>query len=215
MLPAYTYFKSTDVLTEQLNASNTLKDRVWQKIIKNKIKNQSQVLAKLNKPSSLQLENLLGDVLVGDKNNVEAIASRIYFIALFDKNFNRRDDNLVNTCLNYGYAIIRSSIAKSLASKGFNCTLGIHHRSVLNNFNLADDLIEPFRAIVDYKVSNMDLSSGVFDKNHKESLVKIMESIVHCEKGKVRLNTACDMLVDSLIKVYRNKDASLLLEIEI
>lgn len=220
MLPSYTYFKSKDVLFSQLNASESLNNKIWQILIKNKIKNQSKILYFLDKKGAKQLENLISDVLVGDKSNVEAQASRTYFIGLFDKNFNRRDDNIVNTFLNYGYAIVRSTLAKSLASKGFNCTLGIHHSSILNNFNLVDDLIEPFRALVDYKVYNMIFNDEVnidipFQREHKEKLVNIMHETVLVEKGEVRLITACDMLADSLIKAYNNKEAKLILNIEI
>lgn len=220
MLPSYTYFKCSDVLSAQLSASESLKNKIWQILIKNKIKNQSRILNYLGKKGDNQLENLISEVLVGDKNNVEAIASRTYFIGLFDKNFNRRDDNIINTFLNYGYAIVRSTLAKSLASKGFNCTLGIHHSSILNNFNLVDDLIEPFRALIDYKVYKMIFNDEVdisipFQKEHKEKLVNIMHETVLVEKGEVRLITACDMLVDSLIKAYNNKDAKFILDIEI
>lgn len=220
MLPSYTYFKSSDVLATQLDASESLKNKIWQVIIKNKIKNQARILHFLNKKGAEQLDNLIKYVLVGDKNNTEAIASRSYFIGLFDKHFNRRDDNIINVFLNYGYAVVRSTLAKSLASKGFNCTLGIHHSSVLNNFNLVDDLIEPFRALVDYKVYNMIFNDEVninipFQREHKEKLVDIMHESVLVDKGEVRLITGCDMLVDSLIKAYKNKDANLILNIEI
>jgi CRISPR-associated protein Cas1 len=213
MLPCYNYFKGYDVLNLQINIKQSLKDAIWKVIIKNKLSNQAKVLSALNLNGANQLENLILKVQNADKDNLEAIGARIYFINLFNNEFNRRDDNILNTLLNYGYAIIRSSLAKSIASKGLHCSLGIHHASVLNNFNLADDLIEIFRPTVDYHVykfifntqNHEEIQSNI-TKQQKEYLVNILNTQILSTKGSIKIITACDMLVDSLIKAYKNNN---------
>lgn len=85
----------------------------------------------------------------GDTTNREAVAARKYFVALFGSTFRRTDEDVTNASLNYGYAIIRSCVAKTLAGYGFNGTVGIHHINETNPFNLADDIMEPLRPVVD------------------------------------------------------------------
>lgn len=88
----------------------------------------------------------------GDADNLEATAAQTYFPALFGETFFRAEENGWNSALNYGYAILRGCISRLLAVYGFLPTLGLHHRSTLNPFNLADDIMEPFRPIIDLLV---------------------------------------------------------------
>ena len=97
----------------------------------------------------------------GDENNIEALAASEYF-QFYHKGLNRRTDDPINSALNYGYAIIRSYIIKALITTGFHCALGIHHHNDYNSFNLADDLIEPWRAMVD------SLKNAIMGKNSEK-----------------------------------------------
>ena len=125
---------------------------MWQKIIKQKIKNQSDVLKILFNNDELDIYH--DKVKSGDTTNIEAQASKKYWAILFD-NFKRHSDSKHNAALDYGYAIIRGTISKFVASGGLIPCLGVHHCNELNPFNLVEDLIEPFRPFVDLLVSNI------------------------------------------------------------
>ena len=96
------------------------------------------------------------NVKSGDPDNVEALAAQRYFPALFHSRFSRDSDCVINSALNYGYAIIRGCVARHLAVYGFIPALGLHHKSGLNSFNLADDIMEPFRPVIDLLVSSIE-----------------------------------------------------------
>ena len=119
------------------------------------------------------LFNMIEEVRSGDTGNVEAIAAQYYFPALFGDGFIRGDDCGWNAGLNYGYAILRGSVARALAVYGFLPTLGLHHRSTLNPFNLADDLMEPFRPLVDLLVIRGMEYDDELTPSHKRILSEI------------------------------------------
>ena len=108
---------------------------------------------------------MAGKVLSNDSDNREAVAAALYFPALFGNGFFRGSDDPRNAVLNYGYAVMRAGIARNLVVHGLEPCIGLHHRSELNNFNLADDLIEPFRPIVDLYVVDAAAESGAFQSH--------------------------------------------------
>lgn len=136
----------------QFAASKIIQKQLWKEIISQKIYNQGAVL-NCFAGSSDGLYELSKNVKSNDSGNYEAIAARRYWKSLFGNSF-KRDVNAVgvNSCLNYGYAILRSAVIRSIASSGLNPALGISHVNKQNPFALADDLIEPFRPIVDHFV---------------------------------------------------------------
>ena len=138
-------------LTQQFNWDEHLKELLWTRIVSQKIKNQIAVLANyhLNKD---EVQSELDQLEINDESNREAIAARKYFMLLFDKNFVRRDTSAINAALDYGYAILLSSFNREIAMNGYLTYFGIHHCSQENPFNLASDLMEPFRPFVDYWV---------------------------------------------------------------
>lgn len=138
-------------LNSQFNWDSQLKEKLWTKIVDRKITNQIAVL----KNYQLEWQNVqdeLDQLELNDATNREAIAARKYFMTLFDKTFVRRDNNAVNGALDYGYAILLASFNREIAVNGYLSYLGIHHHSEENCFNLASDLMEPFRPFVDYWV---------------------------------------------------------------
>ena len=138
-------------LNNQFNWDLQLKEKLWTKIVDRKITNQIAVL----KNYQLEWQNVqdeLDQLELNDATNREAIAARKYFVTLFDKTFIRRDNNAVNGALDYGYAILLASFNREIAVNGYLSYLGIHHHSEENCFNLASDLMEPFRPFVDYWV---------------------------------------------------------------
>ena len=138
-------------LKEQFNWDEYLKELLWTKIVSQKIKNQIAVLENYHLAKD-EVQNELDQLEINDESNREAIAARKYFMLLFDKNFVRRDTSAVNAALDYGYAILLSSFNREIVMNGYLTYFGIHHCSQENQFNLASDLMEPFRPFVDYWV---------------------------------------------------------------
>jgi CRISPR-associated protein Cas1 len=146
-----------EIFKNQIEASIPLKKQLWQQTIIEKIKNQGELLQKITDNKNT-FEFLASKVLSGDTTNMEGVAAQQYW-----KNFplpNHEKDGIKrerygdypNNFLNYGYAILRAATARALSGSGLLNTLGIHHKSKYNAFALADDIMEPFRPIVDEKV---------------------------------------------------------------
>lgn len=156
IMPLNTHYRPLNVLKKQLALSQGFKDVMWQEIIKAKIENQAEVLKLQNCSMDVyrHLHKFIKEVTVGDKTNREGLSAKMFFRALYGSEFVRMADDVINAALNYGYAIIRSAVSKTLVAYGYNCVLGIHHISETNPFNLAEDLMEPLRPIVDLWVDN-------------------------------------------------------------
>lgn len=149
VLPSSTHYRKLKAVRAQINASKPLVKQLWQKIVKAKIVNQAECLRLCGKPEYEKVFALSKRVLSGDSENREAEAVAVYFKALFGKDFVRAAENNINFTLNYGYAVMRGLVARTIATHGFEPSLGIFHCNELNPFNLADDLMEPLRPIVD------------------------------------------------------------------
>jgi CRISPR-associated protein Cas1 len=149
LLPFHAHHRQAGVAALQTAASEPFRKRCWRNIVVAKIDNQAAHLERRQRPDASALRAMSGRVGSGDPDNVEARAARAYWGALFD-GFVRDDPaDLRNKLLNYGYAVMRASIARALVAFGCLPALGLHHASVTNAFNLADDFLEPFRPFVD------------------------------------------------------------------
>lgn len=160
----------------QISASLPLQKNLWKQVVKAKIKNQSAVLAVLNK--KYYDLSLLGDkVLSGDTKNMESVAARMYWKRLFYRNFKRNPDlEGINSFLNYGYAILRASFCRNITAGGLYPELGIHHTNQKNPFCLADDLMEPFRPYIDLLVKILEVNDqNMLNPIYKRALVKILD----------------------------------------
>lgn len=138
-------------ITQQIKITEPTRKRLWQAIVQAKIKEQAKALDYAT--NSHPLHSYAARVRSGDPENLEAQASRIYWQKLFGENF-RRDYNVsgINGLLNYGYALMRASVARAIVGTGLHPSLGLHHHNQYNSFCLADDLVEPLRPAVDIKV---------------------------------------------------------------
>jgi CRISPR-associated protein Cas1 len=193
-----------EVFKKQLEASVPLKKQLWQQTIIEKINNQGQLLTQLTGEIN-PLESYAGKVLSGDTTNMEGAAAAYYWKTFFDFNFKRgRFGDYPNNFLNYGYAILRAATARSLSGSGLLNTLGIHHKSKYNAFALADDIMEPFRPIVDEKVSEImrkyeeqELNTAI-----KAELLSILTRTVYFKDEKSPLMVALQKTASSLQKCY-------------
>ena len=204
--------RTLQVINKQLCLNEPQKKRLWQAIVKSKISNQAKVLALNEKVSaSKQIFAMISQVKSGDIGNAEAVAAQHYFPALFGKGFIRSDDNGINAGLNYGYAIIRGYAARTLSIYGFIPALGLHHSSTVNQFNLADDLMEPFRPIVDMVVYRGFSCGDSLDSGKKRNLFNVLALDVLSGGQHHSAAYAIERMVQSLLRCIESKEAQLIL----
>lgn len=200
--PFLGHFLSAKIAKEQMAVSTQRKAILWQKIIKNKINNQAHIL-KLSKHEE-QSEELLEyskKVLLGDSKNAEANAAALYFKTLFGRDFYREELCFVNSALNYGYAVVRTCVIRSVCISGLLTWQGIKHDNVYNDFNLCDDLIEVFRPWVDLCVlellKNKNDENEFLAKEDKRKLIENLQSKVKIEGQIYPLNRAINRYIQS------------------
>jgi len=211
MIPFFQHSRNTEIAFLQSEWSEPFKKRLWQKIIQQKITNQSFVIQSIKGDNDLLY--LVEKVQSGDSTNLESFASRTYWSKLFD-GFKRHAEDGKNFALNYGYAILRGSIARYIASTGMIPCFGIHHCNNLNAFNLADDLIEPFRPFVDLKVYNIFKDRGnnasELKKEDKTELLSILTDQCLFKNEQVTLLKACELVCHSLVNCTKEKNYELI-----
>jgi CRISP-associated protein Cas1 len=201
--PFHQHSRIHKMLQQQFTWKVPFKKRLWQGIVKNKIANQMQVLMWINHSESHTLKPLISAVTSGDSSNKEAVAAQLYFSYLF-RDFKRRDKKDVrNLMLNYGYSIIRGVIARDLVAYGFLPALGLHHKNELNAFNLADDLMEVFRPLVDYMVyahtwDKQLAPRDILTQAEKQQLLALFEKKVQLSEHRVSLIAGIAEYVSSL-----------------
>ena len=152
-LPLYGAHNTSKRIMEQIAWGEPIKKRVWQHVIKDKIREQARFLEERDyETEAKQLFGIISEVRSGDTTNREAQAARLYFAALFGSDFSRELEIPINAALNYGYAVLLSMVNREIVSRGFLTQTGICHRNEYNQFNLACDLMEPFRPAIDRAV---------------------------------------------------------------
>ena len=215
VLPFHQHFRQAEVAHIQVAASPALKRRLWRKIVCAKIFNQALTLERARCPEVARLKAMVSRVKPGDPENVESRAARGYWPALFGK-FNRQDDvDRRNALLNYGYAILRAGIARSLVAAGLLPAFGVHHRGVQNAFNLADDLIEPYRPSVDWMAYEVSGRRHVPDAKpltleNRQAMATVLSFDILLDQQQMTILTAIERSVESLVRAFSGRDASLL-----
>lgn len=212
LLPMVRHSRHFKILKYQIEAGKPLQKRLWQQIVVRKIRNQALCLAYLDLDGSEELMKMCKEVQFGDRTHVEAKAAAFYFKSLYGLGFSRGNDHVINSALNYGYAIVRGLIARSIVCYGLEPSIGVFHHSELNNFNLADDMIEPFRPLVDLYVSqNYDVAE--IDSDLTPERKRDIFGIINYDmdvKGEKRIISNCiDMLVASYSSALQGKRSDL------
>lgn len=193
-----------EIFRNQINASLPLKKILWQQTIVEKIKNQGQMLQKVTGKKN-HFEYLASKVLSGDTSNMEGVAAQQYWKDFFEIDFKReRFGDYPNNFLNYGYAILRAATARSLSGSGLLCTFGIHHKSKYNAFALADDIMEPFRPLVDQKVIEImqNFEEQELNTQIKSELLQILTATVYFKEEKSPLMVALQKTASSLQQCF-------------
>lgn len=215
LLPLQGHFRQVGTLRTQVAVTNALKRRLWQRLIAAKIANQGEVLGRLGLEGGRGLLAMARRVEPGDPDNLEGRAAKEFFSRLFEAFRRRRDGDVRNAMLNYGYAVVRAAIARDLAAQGFHPALGIHHDSVENAFNLADDLIEPFRPLVDLAVvqrlAERDPEAGQdLTLDDRRALAAVLSREVRLGGESFAMAHASERVVDGLLAALTERDPALL-----
>lgn len=196
-----------EVFKNQIDASIPLKKQLWQQTITEKITNQGILLTKITENKNT-FEFLASKVLSGDTTNMEGVAAQQYWKTFFDTydiNFKReRFGDYPNNFLNYGYAILRAATARALSGSGLLNTLGIHHKSKYNAFALADDIMEPFRPLVDEKVFDIiqNYDEQELNTKIKSELLQVLTRTVYFKEEKSPLMVALQKTASSLQQCF-------------
>ena len=208
-VPMVANARQTKVAYEQVGAISDLSDLIWQRIVTQKIENQARALAILGLGGAEEVWEFSRSVLPGDVGMCDGAAARAYF-SFLHPGLNRRTDDPLNSCLNYGYAIVRAANARALVTTGFIPCFGLHHHSQLNAFNLADDMIEPHRPCVDIMACEVLGPSNRLSKEQRSRLRETVHMAVMVEGRKISILEAVDAAADSLHEAIRHNDPGLL-----
>ena len=214
LLPYYGAHDTSAKIRKQIAWSVGDKKAVWTEIVADKIRKQASMLRFAGRTEAELLEQYLRELEYGDATNREGHAAKVYFNALFGKSFTRTDDSSINAALNYGYSIVLSLVNREIVSNGYLTQLGIFHDNMFNQFNLASDLMEPFRILVDKEVYLME--PQIFEQKEKMRLVDILNHEVviggRCEVVNNAIKLYCKSVFDaledsdiSLIKFYSDE----------
>lgn len=211
MMPYFQHHRTVDILRAQIGATKPLQKQMWSRIIKEKILNQSALLKYLKGPCTVtkRLDSLAQRVRSGDPDNKEAQAAVLYWPKLFGKGFTRRRTLPGhNALLNYTYSVLRASAARAVASVGLHPALGIFHRSRKNAFCLIDDLIEPFRVLVDswvYQATKDLPQEPELTPQIKRELIRILYKDQTTARGCTPVFQCLRDLALSVCKSYEEK----------
>jgi CRISPR-associated protein Cas1 len=220
-LPFHQHSRYTEVSNQQLTWSEPFKKSIWKKIVINKVENQIALLEYFGF-NTFEMKPYLSKIKSGDSTNIEAIVASYYWNIIFSNTlyyYTREMDNIRNKALNYGYAIIRSAVARGLVASGFTPFFGLHHKNRLNSFNLVDDMMEVFRCVVDKEVYVMFEEEGLDDevltKDIKKRLISLLEASFTIENKKYSTLSAITLYVDSLKRATKLKNSNLLVKVKL
>lgn len=215
-LPFGVHFESAGILKDQINMKEPLRKRLWQHIVQSKIMAQRTIL-ELHAPQSPAIGEL--DILIrrtgsGDPENMEAQAARQYWPALMGPEFRRKQQAAgPNAFLNYGYTVLRAATARAVCGTGLHPALGLHHGSRVNPFALVDDLMEPFRPMVDSIVRELTQDSTNTDMGteEKRTLVAVLQRDMLSENGLSPVINCISRAAQSLSASLKDKKPGLVI----
>lgn len=198
----YDNYHSSARIKEQINWDPASKGRVWKNIVENKICNQYKLLQKYGRDEAELFAKYMTEVEDNDITNREGHSAKVYFNALFG-NVGRRVPTFFNSALNYGYSILLSAFCREVTSSGYLTQLGIWHTNEFNFYNLACDLMEPYRVIVDDLVLSLDPEA----LNFKAHMANVVNSRINIAGKNVYLETAVEIYCRSVFGALQNGDA--------
>lgn len=209
LVPYYGSHDTSAKVRNQVEWSDELKATIWTEIVSEKIRKQKELLEIINKnEEAAMLQGYLEEMEYGDATNREGHAAKVYFNVLFGKDFTRTADCNLNAALNYGYSILLSSFTREIVANGYITQIGLFHDNMFNQFNLASDLMEPFRPLVDRLVYTMNLDT--FDHDEKMEIVNLLNQTVQINGRDEYVNNAIKVYCKSAFDALSDKDVSII-----
>lgn len=213
IVPYYGAHNTSKKIKAQLAWSISAQQEIWTAVIAEKIQQQQRLLNKLELPAAQKLKKYLADLQLYDVTNREGHAAKVYFNALFGKDFVRESDDTINIALNYGYTILLSTFNKEIVSQGYLTQIGLKHTNQFNYFNLSSDLMEPFRPVVDALVYNN--MNDTFDTAYKLQLVNLLNEQVIIQGQKHFVTMAIHLYLKSVFKALDEGNPQLIKSLEV
>ena len=197
-------------MRSQIAATRPLSKQLWRQIVCAKIRMQGEVLA-LNGRQAGAFDALARKVRSGDPDNIEAQAARRYWKALFGPDFTRdQDGGGLNGLLNYGYTVLRAVVSRAICAAGLHPTIGIFHANRANAFALADDLMEPYRPVVDHMVLALSADGIEHVSSEAKRILATVSTVDLCQTDSVSpLGVQVQRLVHSVATSFETGTADL------
>lgn len=208
LLPYYGSHDTSVKIRRQSEWSKAEKAAIWTEIVTEKIRKQADLLQKINCQEAVLLYQYIEEMEMGDATNREGHAAKVYFNALFGKDFTRTEETPVNAALNYGYSIILSCFNREIVGNGYITQIGLFHDNMFNPYNLVSDLMEPFRVIIDFQVYDMKLEK--FETEEKRCMLEVLSQDVGIDGRKEYVNNAIKIYTKSVFDALNEKDVSLI-----
>ena len=209
LMPYYGSHDTSAKIRKQIGWKDAVKDDVWAEIIAEKIRQQKAFLISLNKSKEAELlHQYIAEIQPGDSTNREGHAAKVYFNALFGKEFSRTLDVPLNAALNYGYSILLSAVNREISANGYITQLGIFHDNMFNCFNLGSDLMEPFRVLVDRTV--FKLQPEKLEHDEKVMIIGVLTKEVEINEKVTTVLNAIKIYCHSIFEAINDNDMSLI-----
>ena len=208
LIPYYGSHDTSMKVRKQIAWSEDIKTAVWTEIVTEKIRKQAENLEHWNQGESELLYEYISQMEFGDATNREGHAAKVYFNALFGMDFTRTAENSINAALNYRYSLLLSTCTREITINGYITQLGLFHDNMFNPFNLASDLMEPFRPLVDNLIKQM--APEKFEHDEKMEVVKLLQKEIILAGRKEYLSNAMKLYCRSVFDALNDGDISLI-----
>ena len=208
LLPYYGAHDTSAKIRHQMEWTKENKAAIWTEIVTEKIRKQAEHLQDQSKTEAVLLYQYIEEMAFGDETNREGHAAKVYFNALFGKDFSRTEECPLNAALNYGYSSILSLFTREVVSNGYITQVGLFHDNMFNQFNLACDLMEPYRPIIDRFV--MEMKPMQFEKEEKHQMITVLNREVYIDGRKELLGKAVKIYTRSVFDALNDQDISLI-----
>jgi CRISPR-associated protein Cas1 len=212
------YHRSAKRGRQQAAWTEQLKKAMWQQIVRQKTRNQ--ILLAQEKDTDSQrielMEDLYQQIMPGDETNREGHIAKLYFHSLYGVDFTRDDSCIENLAMNFGYAIIRSAIARMVVGQGLIPLLGIFHCNEYNSFNLVDDLMEPFRPLMDFWIHRMVIGKEEYlSYESRIHLIDFMNQSMRYKNQKSTVDQVMQKYINSFVQAMEKEKVDLIHTIDL
>ena len=209
LLPYYGSHDTSIKVKKQISWNAQIKQGVWTEIVSEKIRKQAAHLEDMGYVERAEtLKEYVRNMQFADTSNREGHAAKVYFNTLFGLDFTRSQDNSINAALNYGYGILLSYFNREIVANGYITQIGLYHDNMFNQFNLASDLMEPFRILVDKKV--MQLLPEKFEHDEKMAILSMVNDEVIIDGKHSFVVNAIKIYCHSVFDALNENDISLI-----